>query len=76
MLSEGLADALCRPAMDLAFEGEGVDDCADIVDDDIAQHSGGTGLGIDLDLADMAAVSRLRAQCLHLVSRFVRREQE
>jgi hypothetical protein len=58
MLGKGLADALRHPAMDLAFECQPVDDGADIVDDDVAQHLGGTGLGIDLDLADMAAIGK------------------
>src|SRR6516164_639577 len=60
MLGEGLADALRHAAMDLAFECQLIDDGADIVDDDIAQHLGGAGLGIDLDLADMAAVGEVR----------------
>jgi len=60
MLGEGLADALCHPAMDLAFERQFIDDGADIVDDDIAQRLGRAGFGIDLDLADMAAVREVR----------------
>jgi hypothetical protein len=47
MLGEGLANALSHPAMDLVFECQPVDDGADIVDDDIAQHLRRTGLGID-----------------------------
>jgi hypothetical protein len=46
--------------MDLAFECELVDDRADIVDDDVAQYPRGTGFGIDLDLADMAAIGEVR----------------
>ena len=60
MLSEGLADPLHHPTMDLAFKRKLVDDGADIVDDDIAQHFGSAGLGIDLDLADVAAVWKVR----------------
>ena len=60
MLGEGLADALRHAAMDLAFERQLVDDGADIVDDDIAQHLRRAGLGIDLDLADMATVGEVR----------------
>ena len=60
MLAEGLADALCHTTMDLAFECQLIDDGADIVDDDIAQHLGGAGLGIALDLADLAAVGEVR----------------
>ena len=60
MFGEGLADALRDTAMDLAFECELVDDGADIVDDDIAQRLGRAGFGIDLDLADMAAVREVR----------------
>ena len=60
LFGEGLADALRNPAMDLACKRERVDDRTDIVDDDIAQYPGSAGLGIDLDLADMAAVGEVR----------------
>ena len=35
MLGEGLADALCHPAVNLSCEHQRVDDGADIVDDDV-----------------------------------------
>ena len=54
-----MADALRHPAMDLALQRQPVDDSADIVDDDVAQHLGRSGLGIDLDFADVAAVGEV-----------------
>ena len=60
MLGKRLADALGDTAADLALECQFIDDGADIVDDDIAQRLGRAGFGIDLDLADMAAVREVR----------------
>jgi len=60
MLGEGLADALHAAAVDLASECELVDDRADIVDDDVDQHLGGAGFGVDHHLADMTAIGEVR----------------
>src|SRR5256884_6824468 len=56
MLKESLANALGDPAMDLALEQERVDGAAEIVDDGVALNYDGAGIGIDLDLDDVAAV--------------------
>src|ERR1051325_6451264 len=42
--------------MDLSLEADWIDDRADIIDDDIVQDLELAGFGVDLDLADMAAV--------------------
>src|SRR5262245_26574037 len=56
MLKESLANALYDPAMDLALEKERVDGAAEIVDDGVALNYDGAGIGVDLDLDDVAAV--------------------
>jgi hypothetical protein len=56
MLKESLANALHDPAMDLALEQERVDGAAEIVDDGVALNYDGAGIGIDLNLDDVAAV--------------------
>src|SRR5262249_34211873 len=56
MLKESLANALYDPAMDLALEQERVDNAAEIVDDGVALDYDGAGIGVDLDLDDVAAV--------------------
>src|SRR5262245_12219608 len=56
MLKESLANALYDPAMDLALEQERVDGAAEIVDDGVALDYDGAGIGVDLDLDDVAAV--------------------
>src|SRR5262245_20751922 len=56
MLKESLANALYDPAMDLALEQERVDGAAEIVDDGVSVIYDGAGIGIDLDLDDVAAV--------------------
>src|SRR5262245_28068492 len=56
MLKESLANALDDPGMDLALEKERVDGAAEIVDDGVALDYDGAGIGIDLDLDDVAAV--------------------
>src|SRR6266436_9337843 len=56
MLKESLANALYDPARDLALEQERVDGAAEIVDDGIALNYDAAGIGIDLDLGDVAAV--------------------
>src|SRR6266480_1150896 len=56
MLKESLANALYDPAMNLALEQERVDGAAEIVDDRIALDRDDAGVGIDLDLGDVAAV--------------------
>ena len=56
LLHQDLAEALGDAAMDLALEPDRVDHRADIVDHGVAIDVDVAGLGIDLDLADMAAV--------------------
>src|SRR5262249_17271065 len=56
MLKESLANALYDPAMDLALEQERVDGAAEIVDDGVALDCDDAGIGINLDLDDVAAV--------------------
>src|SRR5215510_4865001 len=56
MLKESLANALDDPTMDLALEQERVDCAAEIVDDGVALDFNDGGIGIDLDLDDVAAV--------------------
>src|SRR5262249_60711894 len=56
MLKDSLANALHDPAMDLALKHERVDGAAEIVDDGVALNYDGAGIGIDLDLDDVAAV--------------------
>src|SRR5215472_10020760 len=56
MLKESLANALYDPAMDLALEQERVDSATEIVDHGIALDYDDAGIGIDLDLDDVAAV--------------------
>ena len=58
MFEQGLADAGGNTAVDLAFDHEGIDDCASILGDDIAVQRHGAGLRVDLDLADVAAGGR------------------
>jgi hypothetical protein len=53
-----LADALHDPAMDLSLEQKRVDGAAEIVDDGVAFDGDDTGVGIDLDLDDVAAVGK------------------
>src|SRR6266403_1641666 len=56
MLKESLANALDDPAMDLALEQERVNGAPEIVDDGVALDYHDAGIGIDLDLDDVAAV--------------------
>src|SRR5262244_4506298 len=56
MLRAFLTNSLYDPAMDLALEKERVDGAAKIVDDGVALDYDGAGIGIDLDLDDVAAV--------------------
>src|SRR6478609_8448293 len=58
MLKESLADALDDPAMDLALEQQRINDAAEIVDDGVALNYDGAGIGIDLDLDNVAAVGK------------------
>ena len=55
-----LADPLRHAALHLALQQQRVDDHAEIVDDEIAQDRDMPGLGVDLDLADMAAIGKGR----------------
>src|SRR3989442_14423534 len=56
MLKESLADALDDPAMDLALEQQRIDGAPECVEDGVALNYDGAGIGIDLDLGDVAAV--------------------
>src|SRR5262245_36509562 len=56
MLKESLANALYDAAMDLTLEQERVDGAAEIIDDRVALDCDDAGIGVDLDLDDVAAV--------------------
>ncbi len=56
LLHQRLAQPLRDAAMDLALQAERVDHRADIVDHDVARDVERTGIGVDLDLANMAAI--------------------
>ena len=56
MLPQRLADALRDAAVDLAVHDQRVDRAAEIVDRAVAHDLDYAGLGIDLDLADVAAI--------------------
>ena len=58
VLEQSLADPLGDAAMGLAVQDHRVDRATDIVDRGIADDLDGTGLGIDLDLADLRAVGK------------------
>src|SRR5215467_5692604 len=55
-LHEGLADPLCRTAVDLTFDKQGVNDSAAIVHHHVTQQRNVPGLGIDLDHGNVRAV--------------------
>src|SRR6185437_9240792 len=59
-LDERLADALDDPAMHLSAEQQRIDHLAEIIDHRVAQDSAGASLGIELKLADMAAIGECR----------------
>ena len=46
--------------MHLASQGQRIDNRADIIDDGIAEEADFAALGIDFDLADMAAIGKVR----------------
>ena len=56
LLHQSLAQALRDAAMDLTLEADRVHHRADIVDDDVADDLQGAGIGVDLDLTDVAAI--------------------
>src|SRR6185437_1355391 len=56
---ERLADPLGDAAMDLTLEEQRVDDDAAVVDGGVALDLDLAGLGIDLELADMAAIGEI-----------------
>ena len=58
LLPERLADALNDPAVDLALEDHWIDRPSYIVDGCVANNVRRSRLGIDLDLADVAAVRK------------------
>ena len=56
--SEHLTEPLSDAAMDLSFDHHLVDDIAHVIDGGVADHIDLAGFGIDLDLADMAAIGK------------------
>jgi hypothetical protein len=56
LLHQGLAQPLRDAAMDLALEADRVHYGADVVDDDVADDLQRAGIGVDLNLTDMAAI--------------------
>src|SRR5215831_7512608 len=54
-LGQRLADALGEPAVHLAFDDHRVDDLAEVVDRGEVHDPDVAGVGVDLDLADMAS---------------------
>ena len=58
VLQKRLADALHDAAVDLALQQQRIDDAAEIVDHSVAVDCRRTGIGIDLDLDDVAAVGK------------------
>src|SRR5580704_5405143 len=56
LFHQRLADALYDAAVELAFNDERIDDDAEVVDTGILGDLDDSGLRIDLDLGDMAAV--------------------
>src|SRR5471032_951823 len=60
LLPERLADSLHDRAMRLAMDDERIDATADIVDRGIAAERQPAGVGVDLDLADGAAIGKYR----------------
>ena len=53
-----LAEAVRDAAMDLAMDDHRVDGAANIVDGAVAYDLDDTGIGVDLDLTDMAAIRK------------------
>jgi hypothetical protein len=66
-LHQRLADALDHAAMRLAFDQEGVHDHPEIVNHRVFHHCHDTGLGINLDLGDVAPIRKCRGGTLHNV---------
>ena len=60
VLAESLAEAVRYAAMDLAVHDQRIDRAPDIVDSRVAHDFDEPGSGIDLNLADMAAVREAR----------------
>src|SRR5439155_3118547 len=56
LLHQSLAQPLRDAAMDLALEADRVHHRADVVDDDVADDLQRAGIGVDLNLTDMAAI--------------------
>jgi len=59
-----LADALGDAAMGLPLDQERVDHGAEIIDRAVARDADGAGLGVDLDLGDVAAIGKGRGRAL------------
>src|SRR6266852_7981436 len=62
MLAEHLPRPLRDPALHLAFDDLMIDDVAGVVHRGEAHDFGDAGLGLDLDLGDMAAVRESHAE--------------
>src|SRR5258708_17079616 len=62
MLAEHLPRPLRDPALHLAFHDLMIDDVAGVVHRSEAHDFGDAGLGLDLDLGDMAAVRESHAE--------------
>src|SRR5436305_875671 len=60
ILEQRMADVLADAAMDLTLEQQRIDHRAKIVDHDEAEDARRAGIGLDLDLADMAAIGEGR----------------
>jgi hypothetical protein len=70
VLHQRLADAHREPAVNLALEQQRIDDDAGIVDADVTRDLDAAGVGIDLDLADVAAVGEVRTRRREGADRF------
>ena len=58
VLEQRLADALHDAAMALALDQQRIDDRAEVVDHGVLHHLDTAGVGIDLDLGDMAPLGK------------------
>ena len=60
LLHQRLAQPLRHAAVDLALQSDRVHHRADIVDHDVADDLQRAGIGVDFDLADVAAIGKPR----------------
>ena len=74
-LKQRLSDPLRNAAVQLAFHHHRIDDVAEVIDRDVADHGRRPGLRTDLDLRDMTAVrTRRRAAAKNVVDIECRRQ--